>query len=123
CPDWVEKNKCTKKKCKLPHPSPRKRDNDMESHDGKHSKDALVNMHKRRPLLYMNCDGESADSLDDMSNLAYPINNMEDSSDDDNEDGGDNDSGDDDDLESDLSGDEAEELLKWYDDNYVETED
>ncbi|KAJ1722321.1 hypothetical protein LPJ53_003231, partial [Coemansia erecta] len=105
---------------------------DKSTKHSQHSKEALTKAHKRRPLLYMNFAGESAENPDEMSDLASLLNNAEDSSgdddDDDNINGEDDDhnengSGGDDDLESDLSGDEADELLKWYDDNYIETED
>ncbi|KAJ2889595.1 hypothetical protein GGI21_006510, partial [Coemansia aciculifera] len=106
CPDWVEKNNCVRPKCKLPHPPKSKSGASTPSavHPAavvsKDEEDLFVKQYVRRPVFGEDAGGNESgeDSDDPETSMAI-----------------------DDDLsDEDLSGDEADELLKWYDDNYAD---
>ncbi|KAJ2740497.1 hypothetical protein GGI20_005771, partial [Coemansia sp. BCRC 34301] len=97
CPDWVEKNNCTRPKCKLPHPQkplPKKTAAAVVSKD---EEDLFIKQYVCRPVF-----GEDAAAESDPGAPRQSDDEDEYLSD------------------EDLSGDEAGELLKWYDDNYVD---
>ncbi|KAJ1905218.1 hypothetical protein LPJ71_004614 [Coemansia sp. S17] len=107
CPDWVEKNKCTWPKCRLPHPLKEKAktwksttplDTPVVSKD---EQDLFIKQYVRRPVFDQDAINESARD-EECSDAETHLAEDECLSD------------------EDLSGDEAAELLKWYDDNYVE---
>ncbi|KAJ1835443.1 hypothetical protein LPJ63_001130 [Coemansia sp. RSA 2711] len=95
CPDWVEKGKCLKKKCRLPHPA--KKETKDDRMPTKEEEELFMKQYIQRPIF-------------DKQDEAEPASDAE------SDDG----SADEEDLDDDVSEDEAEELLKWYDDNYVE---
>ncbi|KAJ2867226.1 hypothetical protein GGH94_000952 [Coemansia aciculifera] len=107
CPDWVEKNNCTRPKCKLPHP-PKEKAKTWKSATpldtpvvSKDEQDMFIKQYVRRPVFDSDAIDESAKD-EECSDAETQMAEDEYLSDDD------------------LSGDEAAELLKWYDDNYVE---
>ncbi|KAJ2355367.1 hypothetical protein H4S02_012959, partial [Coemansia sp. RSA 2611] len=105
CPDWVEKNNCTRPKCKLPHPQKTKARTGATplevSAVSKDEQELFIKQYVRRPVFGKDAaDGDAED--EEYSDAETHMAEDEYLSDDD------------------LSGDEAAELLKWYDDNYVE---
>ncbi|KAJ2589534.1 hypothetical protein H4R99_007430 [Coemansia sp. RSA 1722] len=127
CPDWVEKGKCLRKKCKLPHPDPSKNtaasiQSSAEAigqrQMSKEDEQNFVKNFIQRPRFDKNSGSDEIDDLLAFENESYQSEKEgdDDDDDDDEEEGGG-------DLEDDLSGDEAEELLKWYDDNHSTDQD
>ncbi|KAJ1644676.1 hypothetical protein LPJ64_003660 [Coemansia asiatica] len=122
CPDWVEKGKCMHKKCKLPHPFPSKKSasgaqtsvetalgaRQMSNEDEEH----FVKSYIQRPMFDKNRESDEVDDLLLLENELARGEDDEEEEEEEEEDEGHED------LEDDLSGDEAEELLKWYDDNF-----
>ncbi|KAJ2657675.1 hypothetical protein IWW48_004420 [Coemansia sp. RSA 1200] len=100
CPDWVEKGKCTtRRRCRLPHPpaTTSKSQDKAPLHDGPNGVEDERAL--QRPVFGKQ-PGNESDYLSESSG-----------SDEDGEDS----------LDQDVSDDEAEELLKWYDDNHIES--
>ncbi|KAJ2400330.1 hypothetical protein GGI23_002100 [Coemansia sp. RSA 2559] len=96
CPDWVEKGKCARRKCKWPHPTPKQQSKGKQVAETDTVEDERASQrYTQRPVFGKQKDDESADSSG--SELS-----------------------DDDSIDEDVSNDEAEELLKWYDDAFAE---
>ncbi|KAJ1956107.1 hypothetical protein GGI12_005392 [Dipsacomyces acuminosporus] len=110
CPDWIEKGKCAKVKCKLPHP-PRKDKADISCYNEtmtREEEEEFQRNYIQRPIFDQKTGKPIANDAAAAASLASG--SMSES-----ESGSDNDS-----LSEGLSGDEADELLKWYDDNYTD---
>ncbi|KAI7824288.1 hypothetical protein BX661DRAFT_185882 [Kickxella alabastrina] len=105
CPDWVEKGKCPDEKCKLPHPTPRNREKEADDLKALKEEEELFMRHYiQRPVFSKDASAHNAGAESEhISDLEY--------------------SDDEECLSEDLSGDEADELLKWYDDNYLEQQE
>ncbi|KAJ2158560.1 hypothetical protein GGF46_003679 [Coemansia sp. RSA 552] len=97
CPDWVEKGKCAKTKCRLPHPV--RKDSPDAGGPTAEEEAAFMRQYIQRPVF-----GTDAGDEVQISPAAS---------------GSESDSDSEEELASDVSDDEAEELLKWYDDNYT----
>ncbi|KAJ1798420.1 hypothetical protein LPJ75_006859 [Coemansia sp. RSA 2598] len=104
-------------KCKLPHPTPSKKtvsgiqdgvDAAGARRISKEDEEDFVKNYIQRPVFGGN---NESDEINDLLLLENELNRSEDE---DGDELGEDGEGD---LEDDLSGDEAEELLKWYDDN------
>ncbi|KAJ2809235.1 hypothetical protein H4S07_003245 [Coemansia furcata] len=100
CPDWVEKNNCTRLRCKLPHPqktsaSTIPRETPTVSKD---EQEQFIKQYVRRPVFDKDAADENEEEGSDTETQMAEDEYLSD---------------------EDLSGDEAVELLKWYDDNYV----
>ncbi|KAJ2777902.1 hypothetical protein H4R18_004914 [Coemansia javaensis] len=88
CPDWVEKGRCPRPRCRLPHPD-KSRPRPGPALPTKEEEEAFTQHYIQRPTFGAKpADGAPPESSDS------------------------------EDLDGSLSEDEAEELLKWYDDNY-----
>ncbi|KAJ2124598.1 hypothetical protein GGH12_000371 [Coemansia sp. RSA 1822] len=101
CPEWVEKGKCLRKKCRLPHPTKNSKPDQMPT---KEEEEKFMKQYIQRPIFDREDEGDTQREMEESES---------DSADKKEDDV-------DDDLSDDLSDDEADELLKWYDDNYVE---
>ncbi|KAI8324421.1 hypothetical protein GQ54DRAFT_331672 [Martensiomyces pterosporus] len=100
CPDWVEKGKCAKTRCRLPHP-PKKQDaSSCKEAASKEEEEESARNYIQRPMF----DPKTGKAV-----IRHDASASESES-----------TSEDEGLSDDLSGDEAEELLKWYDDNHVE---
>ncbi|KAJ2843032.1 hypothetical protein IWW36_005694, partial [Coemansia brasiliensis] len=96
---WVEKGKCLKKKCRLPHPAKRS----SQQLPTKEEEEHFLKQYIQRPVFDKADKDELGTGLDDVGDDSDGASSTGEA------------------LE-DLSEDEAEELLKWYDDNYIEAE-
>ncbi|KAJ1863438.1 hypothetical protein LPJ78_004058 [Coemansia sp. RSA 989] len=96
CPDWVEKGKCLKEGCRLPHPAKKS----SQQLPTKEEEEQFLKQYIQRPVFDKAAQGEAEAGVE-----------MKDSDDESSE------------ALEDLSEDEAEELLKWYDDNYIEADE
>ncbi|KAJ2454846.1 hypothetical protein EV183_001265 [Coemansia sp. RSA 2336] len=95
CPDWVEKGKCPREKCRLPHPTKKS----AQQQPTREEEEQFLKQYIQRPVFDKTDQRETEAGVE-----------AEDSG------------GESSEALEDLSDDEAEELLKWYDDNYVETD-
>ncbi|KAJ1671909.1 hypothetical protein GGF38_000446 [Coemansia sp. RSA 25] len=115
CPDWVEKNNCARPQCKLPHPQkPRPKTTAVTTTPttpvavSKDEEELFIKQYVRRPVFGEDAGSDagahvlSDDDDNASSNAETHMAEDEYLSD------------------EDMSGDEADELLKWYDDNYVD---
>ncbi|KAJ2809440.1 hypothetical protein H4R20_000060 [Coemansia guatemalensis] len=102
CPDWVEKGKCARTRCRLPHPA--KKEPRSGSVPTKEEEESFMRQYVQRPVF------DKQGSADSDPGLADDIFSSD-------SEGSDKD---DDNLSDALTDDEADELLKWYDDNYEE---
>ncbi|KAJ2711319.1 hypothetical protein H4R19_003306 [Coemansia spiralis] len=95
CPDWVEKGRCPRKRCRLPHPDPNRPRHGSQLPTAE-EEDAFVRRYIQRPVF-----GDMPADANDGSDGSTSSEDLDDA----------------------LSDDEADELLKWYDDNYDEAAD
>ncbi|KAJ2749544.1 hypothetical protein H4S06_004601 [Coemansia sp. BCRC 34490] len=100
CPDWVEKGKCTtRRRCRLPHPpATTSRPQDKAPLHG--GPDTAEDERALQRPVFGKQPGNESDYFSESSG---------------------SDEGGDGSLDQDVSDDEAEELLKWYDDNHAES--
>ncbi|KAJ2443222.1 hypothetical protein IWW46_002631 [Coemansia sp. RSA 2440] len=102
CPEWVEKGKCPRTKCRLPHPTKNSKPDQLPT---KEEEEKFMKQYIQRPIFDREDESESQREAEEGESDSADKKEEDDV---------------DDDLSDDLSDDEADELLKWYDDNYVE---
>ncbi|KAJ2801181.1 hypothetical protein H4R21_002884 [Coemansia helicoidea] len=96
CPDWVEKGKCPRARCRLPHPDP-SRPRYAAQLPTAEEEEAFMRRYIQRPT-FDDAPADPGESSDGDSSSSAELDDA-------------------------LSDDEADELLKWYDDNYDEAAD
>ncbi|KAJ2765860.1 hypothetical protein IWQ56_003933, partial [Coemansia nantahalensis] len=96
CPDWVEKGKCPRARCRLPHPDP-SRPRFAAQLPTAEEEEAFMRRYIQRPT-FDDAPADPGESSDGDSSSSAELDDA-------------------------LSDDEADELLKWYDDNYDEAAD
>ncbi|KAJ1777720.1 hypothetical protein LPJ77_002628 [Coemansia sp. RSA 2523] len=102
CPEWVEKGKCPRTKCRLPHPTKNSKPDQLPT---KEEEEKFMKQYIQRPIFDREDESEPQREAEEGESDSADKKEEDDV---------------DDDLSDDLSDDEADELLKWYDDNYVE---